>query len=223
VITPERLNGHPLDILLEILGDGSRSRVSLIDVTKIQAYRDGVFAGQQFTFTIDSPPAAKEFIEQEIMKPLGGYLWVNSLGKISVNFFYPIDTVTEVDWLTRNSLLDTPSATQADLINTISFRFDDSDGKFLAESVQTYAPSVALYGQYGQTVIESKGMRSGLQGFFLAGLTARLIFSRYGKRNLKFDDNVETIWSKSLLEPGDIVAITHPQIPDRAAGVDGNH
>ena len=119
---------------------------------------------------------------------------------------------------------DIPTAGQADLVNQVCFRFDAGSGggsSFGAEVVKDYAPSISLYTQYGQHIVESDGMRSGLQGYILAAQTANLIFQRYGKKNLKFDGSVVVDWSACVLEVGDVVAVTNPFIPDRVAGVRG--
>jgi hypothetical protein len=220
------LNGHPLDILLEVL----RTEVGLsdtsIDVAKIEAFRDGLYAGMQYKFTIDSPPAAKDFIEQQIMKPLGGYLWTNSQGQITVNFFDPGAVISRLV-LDPHNTLQIPIAQTADLVNVISFRFDKStDGKYMSEAVEEYAASIARFGSvgagqlYGQQIIESDGTRSGFQGFFLADYVSRFIFLRYGLKNLSYQD-VPFMWTACVLEPGDIVSVTSPDVPDRQAGVKG--
>jgi len=220
------LNGHPLDMLLAIFSTELGLQPTDYNSAKIIHYRDTLFAGVQFTFSIDSPPAAKDFIEKEIMRPLGGYLWTNNLGQLDVNFF-EVQPGVSVMTLDANNTLghpdhDIPVASQADLINTANFRFDkDSEGKFTSERVETYAPSVAKYGQFGQWVVESEGLRSGLQGYVTAIFTSNLMFLRYGLKQLKFDANFDLDWTGCVLEPGDIVAVTNPFIPDRTAGVVG--
>jgi hypothetical protein len=377
------LNAHPLDILEDILLNQIGLTLDQFNNATLQTYRNGIFAGVQFYFSIDSPPAAKDFIESEIMKPLGGYIWTNNLGQIDFNFFrrdnrisiapgslmgaftnsggviinnpffVPVSQAlgltatipvppgaTQVSWgvndtywsdnsgswnitvngtpitvnaktrpydpaintafpfsssgstasvtvavtagtlmtvahtggpgvslkstwpaydplggqgrnfepsdpgtppgiyavsiptvivltpdftLNNDNLIEPPEAEQADLINTISFRFDKgtgTDDKFGAESVSTYTPSVTKYGQFGQQVIESAGMRSGLQGFFIANFTSQMIFYRYGLKNLQFAEVIAT-WGAVLIEPGDIVAVTSSYVPDRQAGVMG--
>jgi hypothetical protein len=114
------------------------------------------------------------------------------------------------------------------MINQVQFQFDKDDatssssGNYLAVDTEIYSASVNKYAQFGEQVIQSDGLRSGFQGFFTARLVARMIFGRYGLKSLVFDQNAaDSIWQTCLLEPGDIVATTHPQIPDRSAGVMG--
>lgn len=214
------LNAHPLDLLMSIFADCGLT-TSDYDQTKIIDYRDGIFSGTQFQFTIDSPPQAREFIEQQLLKPLGGYLWTKADGKLSVNFIYTTDQVAVFD-LTEANVTEIPEAEQADLVNVMSFRFDksDDDGKYKAEAIQQYAESIALYGQYGQEIVESDGMRSGLQGFFLSSLVSRIIFQRYGLKNFRFE-SIPAFWTAVKLEPGDVVTLTHSKVPDRKLGVMG--
>jgi hypothetical protein len=380
---PRTLNGHPLDILIDVIKNELNRSVLEYNEANILSYRDTVFAGLQFTFKLTSPPAAQDFIEHEIMQPLGGYLFTNALGQLDVHFSGPkigpsaeggsmvgafVDGTGQIigapfligygctlvapvgsnhvqmgmadnffsdnagSWYVNvdddttgtrlassagvagtcapwtfsgginaafpftntgaiapqsvaitaghtitisyvsgtasingfgllagplgpgglsaptsnhpayyvysptpvvgNFLIDhsntigppdvdIPTAGQADLINQVCFRFDKNDNNFGAEIVKVYAPSISLYTQYGQHIVESSGMRSGLQGYILAAQTANLIFQRYGKKNLFFDNSVVVDWSAVVLEVGDVVAVTNSKIPDRAAGVRG--
>lgn len=224
---PKTLNAHPLDIMLDILLTQLGLDAGDVDSTKIGLYRDSVFSGVQFTFSLDSAPVAKDFIEQQLLKPLGGYMFTKSTGQRSVNFFYPLSSASVMS-LTDDDLAEVPTATQADLINQVTMRFDkDPSGStgsnstgFLAESVQSYAASVAKYGQYGGRVIEADGLRSGLQGFLVAAMTSRLLFFRYGLKNIRMDSTM-AIWKAVLLEPGDIMDVTCSLVPDRVAGTVG--
>jgi hypothetical protein len=227
---PRTLNGNPLDILISALQNEVGLDSADIDLAKITQYRDTVYAGVQFQFSITSPPAAKDFIENELMKPLGAYIWPNNLGQISVNFYYPALQNVVFDF-SRDNLVEIPEAGTADLVNQANIRFDyDSSDAPKAEAVRQDAPSVARYGLFGQYIIESRGLRSGLQGYLLGAFVAFLFFLRYGAKQLMFGASnsgngnaapVSAIWSACLVEPGDIVTLTHPQVPDRVAGVIG--
>jgi hypothetical protein len=218
---------HPLDILLDILNNKIGLPAGNVDSAKIINYRDNIFGGMQFQFKLSQAPAAADFIKSQLLKPLGGYLWVNSVGKVTVNFFYPLAAPAAVATLNADVFTAIPEAEQVDMVNTIQFQFDKDDsaggsGNYLGQDTEVYGPSVAKYGQYGELVVQSDGMRSNFQGFFVAKLVSRMIFYRYGLKNLKFDQNAPPcIWQAIRLEPGDIVAVTHSKVPDRAAGVMG--
>jgi hypothetical protein len=227
------LNGHPLDILIDALETECGMSSAQVDEAKIHQYRDTIYSGAQMSFVLDAAPVAKEFIETELMKPLGAYLRTDNLGRVTVEFAYPV-TATPVFSFTPDNLLDIPAAGQADLINQVIVRLDATSGTgsgsgFAAERVEQADASILKYGMYGQQIIESKGLRSGLNGLFLARMTAFLIFLRYSSKALCHGDNgknsssdpVTAFWSAARIEPGDFVLMTHPDVPDRAAGVLG--
>jgi hypothetical protein len=217
---PHTINAHPLDILLNILRLEIGIADADIDIAGIENYRDNVYAGLQFSFSLTSAPDAATFIKDELMKPLGAYLRVNAAGQFTVTFFYN-PGVGSVMSLGVDQLTEVPDAIQADLINVVDVRFDDDGSqKYFAESIQTDAPSVALYGQYGQIIIQSAGLRSGFQGFSQAGFLARLIFLRYGFKNFKLE-SVPFFWTACVLEPGDVISFTNPYIPNRKLGTVG--
>jgi hypothetical protein len=122
------------------------------------------------------------------------------------------------------------------MVNTVQVQFDlddasansSSSGSYLSSTTEEYTPSYLLYGNLSsELTINADGLRSAFQGYFIAGLTAVLIFMRYGFKNLTFDDESsggsapDSIWNTLLYEPGDIVSVTHSQVPNRKAGVMG--
>lgn len=231
---PLTLLGHPLDLAASILLGQMGLDSSLVNTAKLDAYRDGPFAGMEFEFNVTQSPAAIDFISNQLMKPLGGYVWVNSKGQVDFNFFYPLAGPVAVFEFTPDTWLSYPSAdqlssnTSRDMINTVQFQFDKDDseasssGNYLAQDTEEYGPSVSKYGIYGEQVIPADGLRSAFQGFFIAKLVSRLIFLRYGLKNLLIDSNAaDSLWGTMRLEPGDIVAVTHPFIPNRKTGVMG--
>lgn len=227
---PHTISAHPLDVLVDALGRAGVSSAK-IDTAKIHFYRDVPFNGYKFTFNLTSAPTAKDFIDNELMKPLGMYLWVNNLGVISINSFYPalsgdgtyVPPTPPVMTLTTDQIVGLAVETEAALVNQVIFDFDDDGSggsKFLAEEIVDYDVSIAKYGLFGGHTIQSQGMRSSFQGFFMAALIGRLICLRYGLKALVLDP-LSAFWTASVLEPGDIIAVTHPYLPDRTAGVVG--
>jgi hypothetical protein len=224
---PKTLNGHPLDMFVSALQQCGVA-ISDIDTAKIFYYRDGIFNGLSYEFSLTSAPTAKEFIENELMKPLGMYWREDNLAAITVSAFYPALFATgsytpptyPQATLDTSVIADVPVEQQADLVDQVTFRFDENGSSLDAEIVQTWAAAVTKYGLYGGQIIESKGMRSAFQGYFMAAFIARLIFLRYGNKPIVLDP-VPLLWSECILEPGDIIAVTLPYIPDRHAGVLG--
>lgn len=226
------VSGHPLNILLQICQDLGIPA----DTTKITAYRDGPFSGTIFTFYLTQAPAAADFIKSQLMKPLGGYMWINAAGLLTVNFFYPLAGPVAVGSFGQSNWFDIPEAGQTDMVNTVQMQFDlddssandNSTGSYLSSVTENYTPSYLLYGDLAsEHTINSDGVRSAFAGYFIAALTAIMIFMRYGFKNLTFDSessggsSPDSNWQTLLYEPGDIVSVTHPQVPDRKAGVMG--
>lgn len=225
---PLTLNGHPLDILLAALEVECGYLSSQVDEAKIISYRDGIYSGAQMQFSLTTAPVAKDFIESELMKPLGAYLRTNNLGQITVEFAYPTSLDTVFDFSQAN-IIGIPSAGQADLINQVLTRMDSDGNDFAEEALQSYQVSIDKYGLYGQQTIESQGLRSGLNGVFIASTTAFLLFLRYGLKALCYGDNgknsasdpLNAFWVAALLDPGDFVTLSHQQVPDRITGTIG--
>lgn len=222
---PRTVLGHPIDIMIDVLVNQLGIDVSKVDLTKLHDYRDGIFSGVEFEFILTTAPVAKDFIEGQLLKPLGGYRWVNSQGLITANFFYTTNTAALGD-LPKSAIIGVPVAVQSDLINIVTFLFDQTNDTgsnssgYLASATKKYGPSIAKYGLFGATEIDSDGMRSGFQGFFQAALVSRLIFYRYGQKGDKFDP-VTLVMNHVKWEPGDIVTMTCDLVPDRANGVMG--
>ena len=224
------VSGHPLAILMNICQQLSVP----YDETTITAYMNGPFAGTQFVFYLTQAPAAADFIKAQLMKPLGGYIWINAAGLLTCRFFVPLAGPVAIGAFGPQTWLDIPEAGQTNMVNTVQMQFDldnssgTSSGDYLSSFTENYTPSYDLYGNLSSEItINADGVRSAFQGFFTAALTAVLIFMRYGFKNLTFDSessggsSPDSIWNTLLYEPGDIVAVTHPQVPDRKAGVIG--
>lgn len=218
---PRTILGNPIDILISVLQDEAGFAGGDIDLALLTRYRDEQFGGISFSFKITSPPDAKSFIENEILKPLGGVHFADNLGRYTARFMLPLaGTIVAVATLDASNLLKVPEPEQAELINVLSIRFDNDGSDFRSEAVELNQDSIDLYGQQGQQVIESQGMRSGFQGFSLATLLGKSVFNRYAAKNPQLD--VEVHWGPpALLELGDFVYVTHALVPDRKTGTLG--
>jgi hypothetical protein len=222
---PKTLNGHPLD-LLETALDQCGMTTDDYDQDTLHAYRDEIFVGMNFEFNLTTAPEAKEFIEKQILKVLGGYQWCDSAGKLRFTFFVPLPASLPdpVEITPDNSQL--PQLSFSDLQNVVTVRMDKSDdsgtssGGFLTEHVEPDTDSITKFNQQGQVIIESDGLRSAFQGVAIAQQTAAAIFARYGNKNPQFDP-VVCFWELCRLEPGDAVSVTNPLVPDRDNGVMG--
>lgn len=216
---PKTVIGHPLDIAISVF-DSLGLTLADYDYNKLIRYRDEIFGGMQFDFTITSPPEGKAWLESQIFKPLGGYLRVTNLGVLTPQFFTPLaGTITPALALTRDNLVGIPDMEQADLVNVVQYKMDKSGDSYLFEWVVQDSDSVAKYGQQGINTIEADGVKSAFQGVFTAELTAEAVFGRFGDKNPRF--SATGLWSTCLLELGDLPPVTHNLMPNRAAGTLG--
>lgn len=243
---PKHLVGHPLDMLLEILQVEIDLADSDINIALIEAYRDSVWSGTEFEFYITGSVDAKDFMENQLLKPLGGYLYTNASGQICVGFAQPLPgSIVSNLALTPSNIASLPTVQTHDLTNVLTLRFDKDDFNistvanstgYLAQSNTFYAPSiedlpdlstevatelVAGSGAVqGQLIIESDGMRSGFQGFVLSAMVANSIFALYGSYNPTMQ--VDVLWNPAFsIELAEYVTVTHPLLPNRKLGVMG--
>jgi hypothetical protein len=218
---PKTVLGNPIDILKSILLSYVGLSSTKVDTVLLDTYRDTYFAGLLFEFHLTGSVEAKSFIESQIMKPLGGYLRPTNLGVISAHFMLPQPgTAVSAFSLSKDNMVTIPTPAQSDLVNVVKFKFDSDGNNYQSESVVQSDTSVAKFGLVGDQTIESDGMRSGFQGFYLSKLTANAIFDRIGNKNPTFD--IEVFWDPGCqIELGDYCDVSHALMPNRLTGVMG--
>jgi len=211
---PRTLEDHPLNILKNVLLTQVGLLAGEVDSTVIDAYRDEVFPGVRFSFSLTASVDTKTFLESQLLKPLGGYGRLDNLGVFTVRFFFPRPgTLLSVKTLTDQNLRVLPVAAQSELKNVVVHRYDDEK----AQNVSKRAASITKFSLEGVHTIVSSGMRTNLQAASLARQVAESVFNWYSDKNFRLA--VEVLWADGvLLEPGDIVKVTHDKVPDRAAG-----
>jgi hypothetical protein len=220
---PKTFSGNPMTILnSQILQGEVGLAAGDIDVTTIQAYRDLVFPGIQFNFSIEKAPEAKAFIEKELLAPLGLYALTLADGKFSIRGFLPLPgTIVSQFSFSAANVATLPTPAESELINVVIHRFDHDGDKFAVGNVEIEAASESKFSQQGSHVIESLGMRSALQGFGLARLVAQGIFNRFADKNLTMNALTAHWDEAALLEIGDFVELSHPFVPNRVSGALG--
>jgi hypothetical protein len=198
----------------------------LLDVDQFLFYRNGIFAGYQFEFTFRQATEAKQFLEYEIFRALGGYLVVLADGRLSPRFFYPPVSLANLFAFDERNITVLPGVEREPLINEVTFRMDYDGSKFQTELLFVDAPSLQQFGLAGQHVIESKGMTLARGGAALAGLTATRVFRRYagvdpvsgaphgGATILTVESHFMTL----TVEVGDFVFLSHPLLPNFETG-----
>jgi len=244
------VQGNPLTILLRILtstgagtnGDYDNLSESnglgidddFIDVAGIEQVRDDYFPGNShyMRFVIDERIRAKDFIETELLKPLNLYPVITGAGKFSVRPTKPpIAALSSVQSFSTDSVIGIPKwdANLDAMINEVEFSYQYSvvTGEF--STVAYYADSSSINARGpGKKVLEvkSRGLRSSISGaslnLYAADVVARrvaAVFGRWAVPPVKI--TVKTFFSRWLSEPGDIVPLTYPLLPDIVAGTRG--
>jgi hypothetical protein len=221
---------------------GSTSNPTLVypnpylDVDAFLSYRNDIFAGYLFDFTLSQSVEAKQFLENEIFKVLGGYWVTLADGRLSPCFFFPPYALSNLAALDQRTLIGIPRVTRSPIINQVTFRLDyrgsgtgSSGSDFDTELNFAYAPSLEQYDLQGIQIIESKGLRSARGGAALAALTANRIFRRYAGINpvtWKATGGACTYQVTSQfmtlgIEAGDCIFLSHPLLPDFETGQRG--
>jgi hypothetical protein len=197
-----------------------------IDLDTFLAYRNGIFAGYLFDFTFTQSVEAKQFMEFEIFKTLGGYWITLADGRVSPRLFFPPYSFGSLATLDQRTLTALPAVTRNPIINQVTFRMDYDGSGFQTELNFAYAPSLQQFDLQGIQIIESKGMKLDRGGAALAGLTAGRIFRRYGGIDPVSGKatggapiyQVESQFMTLAIEVGDFIFLSHPLLPDFKTG-----
>jgi hypothetical protein len=197
-----------------------------VDVETILAYRNDIFAGCLLDFDFQQSVEAKQFLEYEILKALGGYLIVLADGRLSPRFMVPPYSFLNLFAFTERNITVLPGITRQPIINQVTYRLDYDGSNFQQELLFLDAPSLEQYGLAGQDTIESKGLRSARGGVALAGLTATRIFRRYNGVNPVNGSPqggaptsaVTSQYMTLTVEAGDFAYLSHPLMPNFETG-----
>jgi hypothetical protein len=201
----------------------------LLDVEEFLRWRNGVFAGYLFEFTLSQPVEAKQFLEYEIFRPLGGYWQVLADGRLSPRFFVPPLSLGAPASFNERNITLLPGVERHPIINQVTYRMDFDGTRFATELLFLDAPSLEQYGLAGQHTIESKGVKLALGGAALAGRVATRIFRRYsGLDPVTNAPNggaaivtASTHYLTLATEVSDAVYLTHALLPNFETGRHG--
>ena len=212
------LRMNPMDIVADALENELGFDPSALNSTVINAYKNSIFAGLLMDFALDTAPQAKEFLETEIMKAMFGWAFWNNLGQYTPHFHTNRDAPTIAMALDANIIQSPlPVMTAGDYYNLMTYRLDYDGQNYLTEVDSIYGPGATRYGLPAQQIIQSKGLRSPLGGALYSRLMAWTLFERQGFRPGLLDLDLD--WRGIVLDPGDVVSVTHPLIKNKLAGV----
>lgn len=226
------LFGNPVDLGLKLLlsgGDavsatynvwpswcGASLTEDQVDVDYCEAERDKI-ATVEMQLTIKGEESAKDIVEVEFCRALGGYTLLSALGKIRMHYLSsPVDTglLAEVD---DDEIVGIPSVKDSPefYISFIDFSLDDTgDGPAL--KLPRQASDAYLSGAYKRErlhEISSRGLQTVLGGISQAGVVMDALFRRYAvpPPRAKFST---FFGGFHLAEAGDVLKMTATLYPD---------
>ena len=194
-----------------------------IDVPGMLALRDGEFSGVWFDFVITRPIDGKQFIEEQILKPLGLYTIVCPDGHLSLKTMKPPVEQTPVFAFTSKNIIGIPQTVRQNIVNLVAFQLDVQQGG-VTTAARSYGyqvsyqqqTSLKTYRQVYEQQIQSTGLRVARGGMMLSRLLADRIFHRHAFEppTYKFTAQLGTL----AVELGDYVWLSHPKVLDLTTG-----
>jgi hypothetical protein len=245
---PRWLQGNPLDILLVALQNelgigqpsddpanwimyqpGNPSTLispnEFIDVPGILALRDGAFSGDWFEFKLTRAETGKDWIESQILRPLGLYTIVKSTGVLTLKSMKFPPAPNPVNWDNR-SIIGIPTLERLPVINVVTVRMNVDDSQtttaarsYNAEITFQQSDSIAQYRQQLKQQVEANGLRIERGGMARAFILADRIFRRHAFGTPVY--NVKVQLRNLAPELGDYLSLSHPLVLDLKAGTLG--
>lgn len=218
----ETVTDNPLNIILKILisggGTGTYDTLqsglgidqSLVDIAGIEALRDELFFGAQYTLTIYSVASALTYIETELLAPNNLRFSTSRLtSKISLVVlnkarFVEQDDVIDDDTVTKfpQWSLDGSKVTNQIVVN---WDFNEGTNQFQKQSTYTDADSVTLYGALSPLTFDCRGIKSALNGQALVDDFGQSLLARLSSPtptiaiNTQMDKSLQTIGDRAYL------------------------
>lgn len=243
--TPSIIEGNPINIWYALVtGDfadatfpvttsgatptGLDVSDTLIDETHLAAERDEWLFGWNMRFEFRRPEKAKKFFEDELFL-LKGYPLIRGSGQLSVRLYHPAHPAEPPQDLTEDNIIGIPKAKPLfeDHLNVIEIYgdhnpdFDESESETEFTLLFSFEDSsdITATKERKELIIESKGLRTDLDGVRNATFAGNKIRQRYLEPPIEIE--VETLFSKRVLEVGDVVGVTHSALPDMDTGQRG--
>jgi len=194
-----------------------------IDVPGLLAFRDGEFSGLWFDFVITRPIDGKQFLEEQILKPLGLYWIVRADGRLSLKTMKPPVEQTPVFAFSARNIMGIPQTQRQNIINLVTFQMDVQQGG-ITTAARSYGYQVSyqqqtsfkIYRQVFEQQMQSTGLRVARGGMMLSRLLADRIFRRHA-----FEPPVYKFTAQLAALPvelGDYVWLSHPKVLDLKTG-----
>ena len=159
---------------------------SYIDVAQFLELRDSQFSGDWFEFQITRPVDGKQFIEEQILKPLGCYLIVGWDGRLRIKPMKPQPYQSPVFNFSVHNVTGIPQTERQSIVNLLTAKLDVSNtggttAARLYNGQVTYEQETSLgrYRQVYQQNVESTGVRVSYGGMCRTRILADRVFRRH--------------------------------------------
>lgn len=223
----ETVTDNPLNIILKILisggGGGTYDTLqrglgisnALIDITEIEALRDELFLGVQYTLSLYSISSALKYIEDQLLLPNNLRLTNSRNSKITLAILNKARFVEETDIINENTITKFPKWTLDGnkVTNKIEVNWDFSEGLDAYQKRNTYSDStsIATYGEQTPFVFNFKGIKSSLDGQSIVDDFGSALLARLAYPTPEVEINTQI--DKSLQNVGDKAYLVSSKIP----------
>jgi hypothetical protein len=218
---------NPLDILLKLLisdGGGGAYDVypsglgidqNLIDTTAIEAIRDSLFLGEQFSYSLYNITDCLKFIEDEILLGCNLRFVTSSNSKISLAVLDQSVFGDAPNSMDEDTISSYPSweVDDNEIVNVIEVQWDWDEGTQTYNKISTYRneDSITTNGERDTYKIKLKGPKDSLDGQAIIDDRTDRFLERFGSPNPKI--SFKTQIDKHLIEVGSKVLVQSSQIP----------
>lgn len=212
---PKTLEGDAVDLMLDVLQNELGMTSDQLNLAAFTALQNGPLAGVKLQFSLTTAPQGLEFLTREFCKPLGVLLFTNASGLLTPVSLIPTAPPSVALTLTKSNIVEV-SVDIAQPVDELTYRFD-YDGSNYGSQLADINAAVPYPGN--QVTVESQGVRSVLGGWQISRRLARALFLRHAWRTGL--PTITAFWRATIVEPGDFVTVSHPEVPDFIAGTMG--
>lgn len=228
VFLVETVTDNPINIILKILisggGGGTYDTLqsglgideSLIDIDEIEALRDELYSGVQYTLSFYDIDSALKTIENELLMP-NNLRFTNSVNsKVTLAVLDKARFVEETDVIDENTMTKFPKWTidGAKVTNVIEVRWDFSEGANVWQGREVFRDeaSILLYGEQRPLKFDFKGLKASLDGLALVTDFGQRLLARLStptpeiQITTQLDKSLQTIGDKAYLKSSKIPA-----------------
>ena len=200
-----------------------------LDVGTLLSLKSTQFSGDRFEFKLTSAQTAKEWVEEQILKPLGLYHIVRPSGMLSFKSMKSPITTAGATEINQDHMIGIPEIERWPVLNYVTVRFDSQDpnvgqsqtaaSMYSSEYTFIDEDSADQYTQYFQQQVEAQGLRLAWGGYLRAWLIAQRIFSRHSFATPEYHFTVQL--RDVVYELGDLILLSHPLVLDLVSGTLG--